>query len=181
MGGLQPRISNIIKAVLNGRPPLMSARHPAREYWSLEQLKSEIIRVTKVIHPVFEELKSDSALTRAVSGAVLYLKELKLDVMVLTMGRITTLSASERMKHMLMDSKAIANLELFANSYDGGSEGELDGWFNISSAGTLFKYVDHCFTAGGKRKLKCWMLKPLFDSNAIVARQNAITELVTSM
>ena len=39
---------------------------------------------------------------------------------------------------------------------------------------TLVAQLDHCATAFGKRLLKSWLARPLYDVNSIVERQDAV-------
>lgn len=39
---------------------------------------------------------------------------------------------------------------------------------------TLFAQLDHCITAFGKRLLKAWIARPLYDRKSILERQDAI-------
>ncbi len=64
-----------------------------------------------------------------------------------------------------LDESALRNLELVRNIHDG------------SSAFTLLQALDHTKTAMGSRLLKKWMLQPLVDRDAILARQNAVAAL----
>jgi len=64
-----------------------------------------------------------------------------------------------------LDESALRNLELVRNIHDG------------SSAFTLLQALDHTKTAMGSRLLKKWMLQPLVDRDAILARQNTVAAL----
>ncbi|KAM0918681.1 hypothetical protein ACQ4PT_008711 [Festuca glaucescens] len=56
----------------------------------------------------------------------------------------------------------LVNLEVFSNSFDGGS------------SGTLYKHLNHCITASGKRLLRRWICHPLKDVNAINRRLDIV-------
>ncbi|CAM0880021.1 unnamed protein product [Alopecurus aequalis] len=61
-----------------------------------------------------------------------------------------------------MDGQTLVNLEVFNNSFDGGS------------SGTLYKHLNHCITASGKRLLRRWICHPLKDVNAINRRLDIV-------
>ncbi|KAK1662174.1 hypothetical protein QYE76_050333 [Lolium multiflorum] len=61
-----------------------------------------------------------------------------------------------------MDGQTLVNLEVFSNSFDGGS------------SGTLYKHLNHCITASGKRLLRRWICHPLKDVNAINRRLDIV-------
>ncbi|KAG0498938.1 hypothetical protein HPP92_003629 [Vanilla planifolia] len=65
-----------------------------------------------------------------------------------------------------MDGQALVNLEIFGNNFDGGL------------SGTLYKHLDHCRTASGKRLLRRWICHPLKDICAINDRLNVVEGLV---
>jgi len=69
-------------------------------------------------------------------------------------------------KYMVLDGVAIRNLELVINNSTGGSEA------------TLLARLDHCNTAMGKRALRHWLVSPLLQRQAIIARQNAVQDLI---
>ena len=50
-----------------------------------------------------------------------------------------------------MDCQTLVNLEILCNNVDGGL------------SGTLYKFVDHCLTAPGRRLLRRWICHPLKD------------------
>ncbi|EMS59893.1 DNA mismatch repair protein Msh6-1 [Triticum urartu] len=64
-------------------------------------------------------------------------------------------------KHMILDAAALENLEILENATGGLS-------------GTLYEQLNHCVTGFGKRLLKRWIVRPLYDCKAILQRQGAI-------
>uniref|UniRef100_A0A7S3A7M2 DNA mismatch repair protein n=1 Tax=Rhodosorus marinus TaxID=101924 RepID=A0A7S3A7M2_9RHOD len=70
-------------------------------------------------------------------------------------------------KHLVLDACTLSNLEIFANNHDG------------SERDTLFSFVDHAVTAGGKRLLRTWLAKPLYSAKAINQRLDAVDALGT--
>lgn len=61
-----------------------------------------------------------------------------------------------------MDGQTLVNLEIFSNNFDGGS------------SGTLYKHLNHCITASGKRLLRRWICHPLKDVDAINSRLDIV-------
>ncbi|KAF8663152.1 hypothetical protein HU200_055753 [Digitaria exilis] len=61
-----------------------------------------------------------------------------------------------------MDGQTLVNLEIFSNSFDGGS------------SGTLYKHLNHCVTTFGKRLLRRWVCHPLKDIDAINERLDVV-------
>ena len=64
-----------------------------------------------------------------------------------------------------LDSISQRNLELVESMFGGGKKG------------TLLEVLDHSVTPMGGRKLRNWILRPLFDHAAIVARLDAVEML----
>ena len=64
---------------------------------------------------------------------------------------------------MVIDATTRTNLELIANSRDGGLHG------------SLFASINRCSSASGSRLLRAWILRPSANLNEIQARQDAVT------
>ena len=101
----------------------------------------------------------------AVGGCVSYLRRLLLDRQTVPLGNFTTWTPSDGVeataaaRSLVLDSKAIENLELFANSSDHGADG------------TLFKVLDKTASPFGKRLLRRWVCAPLRAVDEITERQ----------
>ena len=101
----------------------------------------------------------------AVGGCVSYLRRLLLDRQTVPLGNFTTWTPSDGVeataaaRSLVLDSKAIDNLELFANSSDHGADG------------TLFKVLDKTASPFGKRLLRRWVCAPLRAVDEISERQ----------
>ncbi|CAZ83140.1 unnamed protein product [Tuber melanosporum] len=89
-----------------------------------------------------EEVKEKELAMSALGALLCYLQTLKID------RELTLL-----------------NLEIFANSSDGGP------------TGTLFSLLNRCITPFGKRMFKLWVCHPLADSDKINARLDAVESL----
>lgn len=68
---------------------------------------------------------------------------------------------------VVIDAATRKNLELVQNTKDG------------SSVGTLFGFLNTTATPGGARLLRSWILAPLDSKEEILARQEAVAELVS--
>lgn len=103
----------------------------------------------------------------AFGGLLFYLRTLKLDDPIMSLGNIKEYHISKsNSKHMLLDGITLNNLEMLNNNFDGGDKG------------TLFKLINRAITPFGKRALKNWVLHPLMQTEDIDARYNAIDFLM---
>ena len=68
--------------------------------------------------------------------------------------------------HVVLDSKALNNLEIFENTFDRGS------------AGTLFESLNHTCSAFGARLLREWLCAPPRRIEDIEARQQSVAALM---
>ena len=83
-------------------------------------------------------------------------------------GRVDgRMSQDEMPEHVLLDSSALENLEIFHDS-------------NGRTINSLLASLDHCATPFGKRLLKKWLSQPLMSIAAIEERQDAIQDLLTT-
>lgn len=99
----------------------------------------------------------------AFGGLLHYLKMLKLDESIMSLGNIKEYEISKRgSNHLLLDGITLNNLEILNNSFDGGDKG------------TLFKLLNKAITPFGKRMLRRWILHPLMNVDEINARYDAI-------
>ncbi|KAJ4727792.1 DNA mismatch repair protein [Melia azedarach] len=106
----------------------------------------------------------------ALGGTLYYLKQSFLDEALLRFAKFELLPCSgfgdiAKKTHTVLDAAAMENLEIFENSRNGGS------------SGTLYAQLNHCVTAFGKRLLKTWLARPLYNSELIKERQDAVAGL----
>ncbi|KAH3665402.1 hypothetical protein OGAPHI_003586 [Ogataea philodendri] len=103
-------------------------------------------------------------------GALLwYLKSLKLDSTIVSMGNIERYDpykASFSDTCMRLDGVTLQNLEIFSNSFD------------QSDKGTLFKLLNRAVTPFGKRAFKSWVTHPLMSHRAINSRLDSVEALL---
>lgn len=97
-----------------------------------------------------------------------YLRSLKIDASVISLGNIQAYRAMEQHTSMIVDGQTLQNLEIFANTYDG------------SPRGTLFALINRCITPFGKRLLQNWVCHPLMRKDQIEARLDAVELLMSN-
>jgi DNA mismatch repair protein MutS len=103
-----------------------------------------------------------SAGLQAAGGALAYLRETQGDSLA-HLARIQRFVAGDA---MLLDSTAVATLELFETAHE------------RSTRGSLFATLCRTRTPMGARLLRQWLLRPLLDRRAIEMRQEAIAALL---
>lgn len=74
--------------------------------------------------------------------------------------------SDNREQKMVLDSVALANLEILVRSCD------------QSEKGSLWAFINHCRTAFGRRLLQQWLCHPLCQPKAIDRRASAVDELL---
>ncbi|DAA75855.1 TPA_exp: Uncharacterized protein A8136_1226 [Trichophyton benhamiae CBS 112371] len=108
----------------------------------------------------------DKDLVMSAFGALLqYLEMLKIGRDLITIGNFTWYDPIKKASSLVLDGQTLINLEIFANTYDGSSEG------------TLFQLLNRCVTPFGKRLFKQWVCHPLMDIKKINARLDAVESL----
>ncbi|MSR86050.1 DNA mismatch repair protein MutS [Candidatus Woesearchaeota archaeon] len=107
-------------------------------------------------------LRKDDMRVRAAGALLSYL----LDTQMHSLSHIKRISLREKQSHMILDTIAVRNLELFANVRDGGSKG------------SLISILDKTQTAMGSRLLRKWLLEPLLDVSTLTLRQDRVEYLM---
>lgn len=113
-----------------------------------------------------DQERGSRLLLSAFGALAWYLRSLKIDTSVISLGNIQSYRAMEQHSSMVVDGQTLQNLEVFANTYDG------------SARGTLFALLNRCITPFGKRLLQNWVCHPLMQKNQIEARLDAIEVLM---
>ncbi|GFF24866.1 DNA mismatch repair protein msh6 [Aspergillus lentulus] len=111
------------------------------------------------------EAREKELVMSAVGALVQYLRVLKLDRDLITIGNFSWYDPIRKASSLVLDGQTLINMEIFANSFDGGSEG------------TLFQLLNRCITPFGKRMFKQWVCHPLMDAKKINARLDAVDAL----
>ena len=108
----------------------------------------------------------DKELVMSAFGALVhYLRVLKLDRDLITIGNFSWYDPIRKASSLVLDGQTLINMEIFANSFDGGSDG------------TLFQLLNRCMTPFGKRMFKQWVCHPLADAAKINSRLDAVDSL----
>ncbi|TIA59677.1 DNA mismatch repair protein Msh6 [Aureobasidium pullulans] len=101
----------------------------------------------------------------ALGALIWYLQTLKIERDLISLGNFDWYDPIRKATSLVLDGQSLINLEIFANSYDGGVEG------------TLFAMLNRCITPFGKRMLRQWVCHPLADTAKINARLDAVEAL----
>ncbi|KAB2074226.1 hypothetical protein ES319_A07G139500v1 [Gossypium barbadense] len=183
------------------RTPLVNELVPTAEFWDANKTVHEVKTIYKCINdqsaagsvdvgtdaantyeddelgclpPILSSLLraggNGSLALSALGGTLYYLKQAFLDVTLLRFAKYELLPSSgfsriAQTPYMLLDAAALENLEIFENSGNG------------DSSGTLYAQLNHCITAFGKRLLRTWLARPLYHTDLIKERQDAVAGL----
>jgi len=180
---LSPETEKALKN--NTRKPLINELLPSTEFWdaakTIDEIKQyyssadkqndadDIQDCVNCLPNLLCELIGAGDKTYALSalgGSLFYLRQTLLDDKILPFAEFEPLACSGLInnirKNMILDAAALENLELLENMRTGGL------------SGTLYAQLNHCVTGFGKRLLKRWIAKPLYDRSAILRRQSAV-------
>ncbi|KAI1463267.1 DNA mismatch repair protein Msh6 [Daldinia caldariorum] len=111
------------------------------------------------------EARDKDLLMSALGALVQYLKVLKIERGLLSQGNFTWYSPIHKNGTLILDGQTLINLEIFANSVNGGSDG------------TLFALLNRCVTPFGKRLFRQWVCHPLCNIEKINERLDAVDML----
>lgn len=145
---------------------------PVKEFWTADTTCRELDasryfsgdgESTFDFWPRALQYAKDKELVMSSFGALVqYLKTLKIEQELLTLGNFSWYDPIRNSSSLVLDGKTLINLEVFANSFDGGTDG------------TLFSLLNRCITPFGKRLFKQWVCHPLMDAVKINARLDAV-------
>lgn len=99
-------------------------------------------------------------------GLLWYLRSLKLDKSLISLGNISLYTTLKPSTNLVLDGQTLQNLEIFANSFDG------------TDKGTLFKLINKATTPFGKRMLRTWVIHPLMNSADINSRLDSVDQIM---
>ncbi|KAJ9247699.1 hypothetical protein DTO207G8_7929 [Paecilomyces variotii] len=158
-----------------GPTTLWNHLKPGKEFWeadiTLKELDASEYFVSddkdnvEAWPPVLRDARNKELLMSAFGALVQYLRMLKIERDLITIGNFTWYDPIKKATSLVLDGQTLINLEVFANSFDGGSEG------------TLFQLLNRCITPFGKRMFKQWVCHPLMDKKKINARLDAVDAL----
>ena len=114
---------------------------------------------------VLREAKDKGLVMSALGALIQYLRLLKIERDLVSLGNFSWYDPIRKATSLVLDGQSLINLEIFANSVDGGQDG------------TLFAMLNRCVTPFGKRMLRQWVCHPLADANKINARLDAVDSL----
>lgn len=148
---------------------------PGKEFWESDITIKELDASEYFVSQDDENLNAwpealkqsrEKELSMSAFGALVqYLRVLKLDRDLITIGNFSLYDPIKKASSLVLDGQTLINMEIFANSADGGSDG------------TLFQLLNRCITPFGKRTFKQWVCHPLIDSKKINARLDAVDAL----
>lgn len=148
---------------------------PAKEFWEAditvkeldasEYFVSEDDDNVKAWPEVLRQAREKELLMSAFGALTQYLRVLKIERDLITIGNFTWYDPIKKASSLVLDGQTLINMEIFANSFDGGQDG------------TLFQLLNRCITPFGKRTFKQWVCHPLMDAKRINARLDAVDAL----
>jgi DNA mismatch repair protein MSH6 len=148
---------------------------PAKEFWTADLTRRELdcsgyfvsedSDGEEVWPEKLQEAREKDNVISAFGALVQYLRTLKLERHLLTQGNFNWYSPIQKGTTLVLDGQTLINLEIFANTFDGGQEG------------TLFTLINRCVTPFGKRMFKQWVCHPLADAKRINERLDAVDML----
>ncbi|KAL9949896.1 DNA mismatch repair protein msh6 [Verticillium nonalfalfae] len=114
---------------------------------------------------VLAEAKEKDLAMSSLGALVKYLQLLKIEQSLLSQGNFEWYNPIRRNGTLILDGQTLINLEVFANSANGSTEG------------TLFTLLNKCVTPFGKRLFRQWVCHPLCDIDRINERLDAVDML----
>ena len=158
-----------------GPTTLWNYLKPGKEFWEADRTRREI-ELGEFFSPddntggmgwprALADSKDKDALMSALGALISYLKVLKIEKDLVSLGNFSWYDPIRKATSLVLDGQTLINLEIFANSFDGGVDG------------TLFLLLNRCVTPFGKRMFKQWICHPLADSQRINARLDAVDAL----
>lgn len=111
--------------------------HPDKEFWDEDRTESELLIANYFSSnkdgnrgelsswpEALQKTKESGPLALSAYGAlVFYLRYLKIDTEIVTMGNVSIYDPLKKAGRMILDGKTLINLEVFENSWDKGVEG----------------------------------------------------------
>jgi len=147
---------------------------PGKEFWTADTACRELDASGYFIKEddksgawptALTEAREKELVMSAFGALVQYLRLLKIDRDTVTLGNISWYDPIRTATSLVLDGQSLINLEIFANTFDGGPDG------------TLFAMLNRCISPFGKRMLKQWVQHPLADAAKINARLDAVDAL----
>lgn len=108
---------------------------------------------------VLQEYKDDKLVLQCFGVLLTYLQSLLIDSIIAS-GTFKKYDPIQSTDSLVLNGQTLSNLEIFESE--------------VSGDGTLFKLINRCKTAMGKRMFKQWVCHPLFDVDRINERLDAV-------
>ena len=166
-----------LRILKNNSAPTTLWNHlkPGKEFWTADTTCREIDAGKYFINDEGDNAEAwpkalnqarEKELVMSAFGALIqYLRTLQIERELLTLKNVSWYDPIKNASSLILDGKTLFNLEVFANSFDGGPDG------------TLFSVLNRCITAFGKRMFQQWVCHPLMDEAKINARLDAVESL----
>ncbi|KAF2965114.1 hypothetical protein GQX73_g8462 [Xylaria multiplex] len=147
---------------------------PGTEFWEAELTRRELNasgyfasedNEEEVWPETLSKAKDKDLLMSALGALVQYLRVLKIERDLLSQRHFTWYNPIHKNGTLILDGQTLINLEVFANSVNGGVEG------------TLFSLLNRCITPFGKRLFRQWVCHPLCNIQKINERLDAVDML----
>jgi DNA mismatch repair protein MSH6 len=147
---------------------------PGKEFWEADIARRELDSngyfltegsEEEVWPETLREGRNKDLLMSAFGALIQYLRTLKLERDLLTQGNFSWYNPIQKGSTLVLDGQTLINLEVFANTFDGGSDG------------TLFTLLNRCVTPFGKRMFRQWVCHPLADAKRVNERLDAVDML----
>lgn len=171
---VSPRAVRLLKNN-TGPTTIWNYLKPMKEFWESDITVKELDASEYFVSPdddnlhawpeTLREAREKELVMSAFGALVQYLRVLKLDRDLITIGNFSWYDPIKKTSSLVLDGQTLINMEVFANSFDGGTEG------------TLFQLLNRCITPFGKRMFKQWVCHPLMDAAKINARLDAVDSL----
>ncbi|EEB07647.1 MutS protein [Schizosaccharomyces japonicus yFS275] len=169
--GISQKTMRTIKNGLSASSTIHNIK-PYNEFWDQERTVREFDSCDffdehKEMPDALRNVLDKNPLAASAVGALVwYLRQLKLDKDIFSMGNFHIYDASQQSTSLLLNGQTLKNLEIFNNSFDGGEEG------------TLFRLMCRCVTPFGKRLFHSWMNHPLRSPEQINGRLDVVELLL---
>ncbi|KMU73332.1 DNA mismatch repair protein mutS [Coccidioides immitis RMSCC 3703] len=173
-GFMSPKALRILKNNTNPTT-IWNYLKPEREFWDASTTRRELDASEYFVSvdqdnieawpEVLRQARDNELVISSFGALIQYLRMLKIERDLITIGNFTWYDPIRKASSLVLDGQTLINLEVFANSYDGGQDG------------TLFQLLNRCITPFGKRMFKQWVCHPLMDSKKINARLDAVDAL----
>ncbi|EFQ91520.1 hypothetical protein PTT_11611 [Pyrenophora teres f. teres 0-1] len=169
--------AKVLRILKNNTPPttIWNWLKPNKEFWPADIAIRELEANNYFESPTEDNIEAWPAVLReareqelvmSAFGALLqYLRTLMIERDLVTLGNFQWYDPIRKATSLVLDGQSLINLEIFANTFDGSTEG------------TLFAMLNRCITPFGKRLLRQWVCHPLADAAKINARLDAVDAL----